>query len=191
MDFFQVIFAIISVILFIIILFDVWGNSGKLHYPSQKPRREISQEEGEESVEPISLADLELVFAKMSIEEVRKSNNVSEEKCREIFHSIFRGHDFSSVRPDFLRNPETGRCLELDGYCSELKLAFEYNGIQHYKFPNPFHRTRGEFEAQQRRDKFKTGRCRDLGIDLIEIPYQMNSRLEEYIREQLSILGRI
>lgn len=191
MDFFQVIFAIISVILFIIILFDVWGNSGKLYYPSQKPQREIFQEEDEESVEPISLAELELVFAKMSIEEVRKSNNVSEEKCRRIFHSIFRGHDFPSVRPDFLRNPETGRCLELDGYCPELKLAFEYNGIQHYKFPNPFHRTRGEFEAQQRRDKFKTERCRDLGIDLIEIPYQMNSRLEEYIREQLSILGRI
>ena len=38
-----------------------------------------------------------------------------------------------------LKNPETNGYLELDGYCSELNLAFEYNGPQHYKIVPEFH----------------------------------------------------
>jgi len=29
--------------------------------------------------------------------------------------------------------------MELDMYDDDRKLAMEYNGIQHYDFPNPFH----------------------------------------------------
>ena len=32
----------------------------------------------------------------------------------------------------------TGKSLELDCYNVEYGVALEYNGIQHYKFPNPF-----------------------------------------------------
>ena len=34
------------------------------------------------------------------------------------------------------------RHRELDGYCKQLKLAFEYDGIQHHVYPNPFHKSK-------------------------------------------------
>ncbi len=50
----------------------------------------------------------------------------TENKCRIILEDIFD-------KP-FPKNRKALNCrLELDGYCEELKLAFEYNGIQHYK----------------------------------------------------------
>ena len=58
-------------------------------------------------------------------------------------------------RPDWLKYT-TGCNLELDYYCEELKLAFEYNGIQHYKYSSKFHNNNIEnFYKQQERDKFK------------------------------------
>lgn len=113
----------------------------------------------------------------------QKSGSISETACRMIFQS-YTGKFFHSVRPEFLRSPRTNRCLELDGYNEELRLAFEYNGIQHYEFPNRFHRTIDEFKIQQENDRFKEARCRELGIDLIVIPYTVKD-LERFIREKL------
>ena len=59
--------------------------------------------------------------------------NKNEEQCREILQRL-TGKKFNSVRPDFLKNPETNRNLELDMYCEEMNVAFEYNGCQHYHF---------------------------------------------------------
>ena len=36
-----------------------------------------------------------------------------------------------------------------------FKIAFEYNGIQHSQFPNPYHRTLKEYLAQRSRDNRK------------------------------------
>lgn len=67
---------------------------------------------------------------------------VREPKCGEILQRIFGREFLQGQRPDFLRNPETGRNLELDWWCPELRLALEHNGEQHYKFPNGFHNTK-------------------------------------------------
>ncbi len=63
--------------------------------------------------------------------------------------------------------------FELDGYCEELKLAIEYNGIQHYEFiGGHFHKGGVEkFESQQLRDEIKSDECADMGIRLIIVPY--------------------
>lgn len=95
-----------------------------------------------------------------------------ERITRRIFERFF-GKPFVRVRPDFLRNPETGKNLELDGYNEELKIAFEYNGIQHYHFPSYFTKNEEDFKKQLRRDKFKLERCNELGIYLIIIPYSV------------------
>ncbi len=69
--------------------------------------------------------------------------------------------------------------LELDIYIPELKLAFEYMGIQHYKFNGFFHTNKEEFEAQQYRDRCKKRLCKLKGIKLIRIRY------DEKLSEQL------
>ncbi len=100
----------------------------------------------------------------------------NEKKCRSIFENIFD--------KKFLKNRKVLNCrLELDGYCDELKLAFEYNGEQHYKRHPYWHKKSGVFEKQQQNDRLKARLCEEKGINLIVIPYTENHRLEEFIRE--------
>lgn len=114
-----------------------------------------------------------------------RASNSKEEKWRDVFEQI-TGHAYPTVRPFWLVNPETGRCLELDGYCAELGSAFEYNGRQHYEFPNSFHKTRDEFEQQVARDTHKMRICRDMGVDLVVIPYDLTiEEAYEDIRKHL------
>lgn len=56
----------------------------------------------------------------------------SENFTREVFEDYFRGYSFPKVRPSFLGG------LELDGYCQDLNLAFEYDGQQHFQWIKAF-----------------------------------------------------
>lgn len=86
-----------------------------------------------------------------------------------IFERLF-DKPFMKTRPEFLRY--NGNLLELDGYCPELNLAFEYNGAQHYMYVPFFHdQDETNFIRQKERDQFKRAKLRELGIDLVEIPY--------------------
>jgi hypothetical protein len=58
--------------------------------------------------------------------------HVSERICREMFERIF-DKKFPKRKPKWLLNPDTGKKMELDGFCKELNLAFEYQGQHHYK----------------------------------------------------------
>ena len=64
-----------------------------------------------------------------------------------------------------------GKILELDGYNEELKIAFEYQGLQHYEecFINKY--SAKELARQKLSDKFKVIKCEELGIKLHVIPY--------------------
>lgn len=129
--------------------------------------------------------ELELPFPQPS-QAVRSTR---EEKCRDIFEFLFQ-EPFPTKRPSFLKNPETGRNLELDGYCSKLQVAFEYNGRQHYDFPNTFHKTKEDFMKQVARDRHKEQQCRQNGITLISIPYDVPDKgLQKYIMKQLEKEG--
>ena len=83
-------------------------------------------------------------------------------------NTIFPDKKFPTIRPEFLRNPETGWPLELDCYNEEMKLAFEFQGVQHYE---SIRRFGGEkrFEQQHKKDQLKRELCLKEGIDLIEI----------------------
>jgi hypothetical protein len=118
----------------------------------------------------------------------RESNG--ERITRRVFEHLFK-KPFTRIRPDFLKNPETGRNLELDGYNEELKVAFEYNGMQHYCFPNGFNKTKQEFEGQLRRDKYKMQKCNEHGIYLITVPYSVShENILHYVWHQLHPLIR-
>lgn len=111
----------------------------------------------------------------------------SEEICRTVFNDIF-GKEFHTVRPDFLKNPKTNRNLELDGYNHELRLGFEYNGEQHYVYPNPFHKTKQDFDKQIDRDIWKRNVCKSYGVVLVEVPYYIKTyeSMKSFVEEVLS-----
>ncbi len=94
---------------------------------------------------------------------------MSEELVREILQNYYQ-KPFPKQRPPWLAP------LELDGYNEELKLAFEYNGIQHYQFPNPFHKTYEEYLSQLDRDKRKVEECLARGINLLIVPHSIKPK---------------
>jgi hypothetical protein len=87
----------------------------------------------------------------------------NEEKCRYILQNIYnkKFDKNSNVIPGFV----------LDGYNEELKIAFEYNGKQHYE---PIHFFGGidRFIKQIDRDERLRKECKTRGIFLIEISYK-------------------
>ncbi|GGA32982.1 hypothetical protein [Psychrobacillus lasiicapitis] len=81
-----------------------------------------------------------------------------------------------------------GDSLELDGYCelpNQLKIAFEYQGEQHYKFNKYFHGNADGFMKQIILDLEKRHRCKELNIHLIEIPYNHPEELSDFIKHEL------
>ena len=80
-----------------------------------------------------------------------------EKITRDIMEKIY-GVPFNSIWPDWLRNPETGENLELDCFNEDLKIAVEYNGEQHYNWPNFTQQSYPQFINQVRRDAFKADR---------------------------------
>jgi hypothetical protein len=77
---------------------------------------------------------------------------------------------FIKIRPNWLKNND-GNNLEIDCFNEELKLCVEYNGIQHYKYIEYFHRTYDNFIKRHEFDKIKKNKCIDKGYIFIDIPY--------------------
>lgn len=109
------------------------------------------------------------------------SYNYSEEICRETFEQIF-GREFIKSRPSWLVG-KRGNKIELDGYNKDLKIAFEYNGVQHYKNTKLFKgRTLQEIQAN---DRIKVKKCKDKKILLIVIDYKTDLKnLPKIIKEK-------
>lgn len=117
-----------------------------------------------------------------------------ELECRRVLQEIF-SRSFAKDRPNFLRNPVTSNGiesnnLELDCFNSELKLAVEYNGIQHYKYIPYFHKTKDAFQNQKYRDYMKREMCEKNGITLIEVPYTVKiPDIKSFLLNKLSFAG--
>lgn len=125
--------------------------------------------------------------AEVEAEELKvKVVSKGERLCREFLESYFK-KPFVTVRPNWLKNPETLRNLELDCYNEELNLAVEYNGKQHYRYPNSFHKTEEDVRNQARRDMMKESLCTLNGVRLIVVPYTVPyDDIGQYILEQLN-----
>lgn len=118
----------------------------------------------------------------------KKVKSRGESICRDYLENAF-DVKFPNCRPEWLVNPETGYKLELDCYNEELKIAVEYNGEQHYVFPNVFHKTKEQFDAQIRRDKYKEQLCKENGVVLISVPYDVRHKdIPGYIEKEISRL---
>jgi hypothetical protein len=91
-------------------------------------------------------------------------------KGERIFRKILEyitGYKFNKVKPEWLKNKKGNR-LEIDGYNDELKLGFEYQGRQHFKFiPGRFHENREQFLKRQEHDVIKKKVTSSKGIKLL------------------------
>ena len=120
-----------------------------------------------------------------------QKDSSGETECRRVLQQIFN-KPFNKDRPDFLRNPVTGGNfnLELDCFDREMKLACEYQGIQHYKYVPYFHKNKECFMNQKYRDDLKRRMCNDNSIKLVEVPYTVKViDIKDYIVKELQKLG--
>jgi Probable Zinc-ribbon domain len=96
------------------------------------------------------------------------SAGLGERICREFFEQLL-GESFKKARPNWLRTSR-GHQMELDGYSQVLKIAFEHQGMQHYKSIKHFDSSKSNLFKIQENDRRKRGLCNANGITLIEVP---------------------
>jgi hypothetical protein len=72
-------------------------------------------------------------------------------------------------RPFWLRNPKTGRPLELDLQFPTINVAIEIDGIQHGRYIKGMQRDFQSFRDQQQRDRDKIEQCKTRGITLYKL----------------------
>ncbi|MFX1572380.1 MAG: hypothetical protein ACFFB0_06495 [Promethearchaeota archaeon] len=106
-----------------------------------------------------------------------------ERICRRFFQIIFKEKFRKISLSNLIKDSDIK--MHLDGYAKVnihgklIKLAFEYNGYQHYIWPNVYHNTVQKFLEQQDRDILKRKICEENGIILIEFPYKISPRMKE------------
>ena len=117
---------------------------------------------------------------KMDIDHVKRpqwcpicTEGESERVCRGYFERIFNA-PFPKARPEWLINPKTNNRLELDGHNENLKIAFEFNGPQHYMFYPKFHKHFDDFKKRQELDYLKEITCKEKGVTLISVPHTLD-----------------
>ena len=91
-----------------------------------------------------------------------------ERICRLYFERFFE-LPFPKLRPMWLLKDKRRR-LELDGFCKELGIAFEYQGEQHYQNSPLFNKNRSLVDIRLA-DEYKRKMCLEHNVTLIEIPY--------------------
>jgi hypothetical protein len=96
------------------------------------------------------------------------SSGISERICRAYFRQIF-GKPFPKSRPKWLKN-RYGNQMELDGYCKDLRIAFEHQGEQHYTTNTHFVVTQEHLNRRLKDDKDKSDLCKKNGIRLFAVP---------------------
>lgn len=105
----------------------------------------------------------------------KRFKSIGEEMTFRAYEDLVKRPILHNYRPNFLLNPMTGRRLEYDCYDEVNKVAVEYNGIQHYQYPNPFHRNEETFRNLVYRDGIKKQISEEHGIRLITVPYTVDT----------------
>jgi very-short-patch-repair endonuclease len=78
---------------------------------------------------------------------------------------------FPNQRIELEHNIANRGALFLDIYLPRLKIAFEYDGQQHFAYNEHFHGNRENFLKARRRDAEKDELCDQQGITLIRVAY--------------------
>jgi len=121
---------------------------------------------------------------------ISKTSYYYESLCINIMENIFN-KEFESSWPKTLRN-RNNRWLQLDCYNEELKINIEYDGEQHFIFPNRYQKTKEQFKRGQENDYDKNQWCANNSILQIRVSYKYDTKrkIENYIKEQLILNNR-
>lgn len=123
-----------------------------------------------------------------------------EKICRWYFEQVFNSRFPKTTLSSLNLNIDNYNCLNdydtaildnlisyghFDGYntiiindCQYI-LAFEYNGYQHYVYPNRYHKDKAQFDKQLIRDSLKLQISKYNNIILIVFPYNISERMNE------------
>lgn len=88
-------------------------------------------------------------------------------KGERLIEKILIENNINYIREYSLRN-----CKQrLDFFLPDYNVGIEFNGLQHYKYIEFFHKSVDGFKKYQERDKKKQEYCKEHNIELIVIPY--------------------
>lgn len=108
----------------------------------------------------------------------RTSESSGERALFQILNQLFGEKNFYRyARPSWLSG------LELDFYVPSHKLAFEFDGKQHFEYVSHFHESEDSFESQKARDAKKDELCKKNLVRLIRIKYDF-----EFSKENIQLL---
>lgn len=103
---------------------------------------------------------------------------VTEPILKQCLEHLF-GYSFKKTRQVLTTDiTNTKSNLELDGYCQELKIAFEYQG-----HPSHWDKEDNNYKLAKKHDELKLALCKKLGITLLvfeKIKYKNHSDSEHY-----------
>ncbi len=119
--------------------------------------------------------------------DISKNISKGEEETGKCLKNIFKYADFKKVRPDLLKNPDTGYNLEIDFYSKKFNLAVEYNGKQHYEYVSVFHKNgEKDLHDQIKKDEYKQNILKENNICYIIVKYDIkNKDIETFILEEI------
>lgn len=111
-----------------------------------------------------------------------------ETKIRNLLNYLFDTNFFKD-KPKWNINPKTNRRLELDGYSEELKMAFEFQGPQHFKKVEYFKMQEETLAYIQFKDQVKKQNCIKNGVKLLIIndnkECDTNEKIVNYLLKRL------
>ena len=111
----------------------------------------------------------------------------NQQRLTEIVQSLFPDDlVLIEFKHEEMRFSYSNRKMELDIFIPERKIAFEYQGEQHFE-ESWMDSREDSLQRQESRDEEKRIACEELGIALIEIPFTWD-RKEEYVKEILSVM---
>lgn len=96
-----------------------------------------------------------------------------ERLTRRMIEFIY-GVPFAKAHPPWLKSPMSDRSLELDCYNADIKVALEFQGIQHYTETSFFRHD--SLADLQIRDASKALQCAEKGVHLIIVPYTVKHK---------------
>jgi len=78
-----------------------------------------------------------------------------------------------------------GGLLRFDVVVPKLRLLVEYHGMQHYKYPNRYHKTEGEYKVQKSNDRRKVALTAENGWHYLTLSYREDVGSEEWVRRRM------